>query len=32
MPSEEIITAYKVAVPKKQQQTLPGLDKDIERE
>ena len=30
--SDEIITAYKVAVPHKQQQKLPGLDRDIARE
>jgi len=29
MSSEEIITAYSVAVPEKQTQELPGLDKDI---
>ncbi|TFK30937.1 NAD(P)-binding protein [Coprinopsis marcescibilis] len=29
MSAEDIITAYSVAVPEKQQQSLPGLDKDI---
>jgi hypothetical protein len=31
MPSEDIITAYNVAVPHKQEQSLPGLDKDVKR-
>jgi hypothetical protein len=31
MSSEDVITAYQVAVPNKQQQTLPGLDKDMNR-
>ncbi|EIN06817.1 NAD(P)-binding protein [Punctularia strigosozonata HHB-11173 SS5] len=29
MPGDEVITAYSVAVPNKQQQSLPGLDKDM---
>lgn len=32
MSSEKIITAYSVAVPEKQTQKLPGLDKDIKRQ
>ena len=32
MSAEDIITAYKVAVPEKQEQNLPGLDKEIKRE
>jgi len=29
MSAEDIITAYNVAVPEKQTQSLPGLDKDM---
>jgi hypothetical protein len=32
MSTEDIITAYSVAVPDKQEQRLPGLDKQITRE
>lgn len=32
MSASDIITAYSVAVPDKQQQNLPGLDKHITRE
>lgn len=32
MSAEDIITAYSVAVPHKQQQSLPGLDKHIARQ
>lgn len=31
MPGDEVVTAYSVAVPKKQEQSLPGLDKDMNR-
>jgi hypothetical protein len=32
MSAEDIITAYDVAVPEKQEQNLPGLDRKIKRE
>jgi hypothetical protein len=32
MSSDEVITAYNVAIPEKQEQSHPGLDKHIKRE
>jgi hypothetical protein len=32
MSKDEVITAYKTAIPGKQEQNLPGLDKHIDRE
>jgi hypothetical protein len=31
MSAEDIVTAYEVAVPAKQEQNLPGLDKKLAR-
>lgn len=31
MSSKDVLTAYNVAVPEKQEQNLPGLDKNMKR-